>query len=118
MAMVSTEPPVELAPRALSLRSNMSWTFLANVVYGAGQWSLLILIAKFGSAEMLGTYSLGIAVVTPVMMLFSLKLRPALVTQVRNQPSYRRYLEVRSLTSVLGVFVVVGILAFSGSACL
>jgi O-antigen/teichoic acid export membrane protein len=113
MAMVSTETPAELAPRALSLRSNMSWTFLANVVYGAGQWSLLILIAKLGNAEMLGIYSLGIAVVTPAMMLSSLNLRPVLVTDVRNQFSFREYMGVRCLTTLLAVLVVAGILAFS-----
>jgi O-antigen/teichoic acid export membrane protein len=113
MAMVSTEPPVDLAPRALSMRSNMSWTFLANVVYGAGQWALLILIAKFGSAAMLGIYALGIAVVTPVTMLSSLNLRPVLVTDVRNQFSFREYMGVRCLTTLLAGLVVVGILAFS-----
>jgi O-antigen/teichoic acid export membrane protein len=113
MAMVSTEQPVELAPRALSLRSNMSWTFLANVVYGAGQWSLLMLIAKLGSAEMLGIYSLGIAVVTPVMMLASLNLRPVLVTDVRNQFSFREYMGVRCLTILLAALVVAAIVAFS-----
>ena len=113
MVMVSTEPPLDLSPRALSLRSNISWTFMANAVYGAGQWALLILIAKFGSAEMLGIYALGMAIVTPVMMLSSLNLRPVLVTDVRSQFSFRDYMGVRRLTTMIAVLVVVGILAFS-----
>jgi O-antigen/teichoic acid export membrane protein len=111
--MVSTEQPLDLSPRARSLRSNMSWTFMAYAAYGAGQWALLILIAKLGSAEMLGTYSLGVAIVTPVMMLSSLNLRPVLVTDVRNQFSFNDYLGVRGLTTLIAILVVAGIVAFS-----
>jgi O-antigen/teichoic acid export membrane protein len=113
MGMVSTEPSQDPSPRPLSMRSNMSWTFLAYAFYGAGQWTLLILIAKFGSAEMLGTYSLGVAIVIPVMMLSSLNLRPVLVTDVRNKFFVRDYLGVRFLTTLIAVLVVVGIVAFS-----
>jgi O-antigen/teichoic acid export membrane protein len=115
MMMVSAAQHASKPRGALSLRLNMSWTFLANGVYGAGQWLLLILIAKLGNAAMLGMYALGVAVVTPVLMLCSLNLRPVVVTDVENRFSFQEYLGVRVVTTIVGAVVVAVIVAISHS---
>ncbi len=52
--------PVEkLSP--LSLRANFSWTFVGNVVYAGSQWGMLVVLAKLGTPEMVGQFSLGLA---------------------------------------------------------
>ncbi|MDP2995871.1 MAG: hypothetical protein Q8N47_00195, partial [Bryobacterales bacterium] len=79
----------------VSLRSSFAWTFTGNVIYAAGQWAILSLIAKLGGGEMLGQYALAVAVTTPVVMLSHLNLRAVLATDVGRQRPFGDYLAVR-----------------------
>jgi hypothetical protein len=68
---MTTAPTTETAPAeaalaaptgGLSLRKNFSWTFVGNVVYAACQWGILVALAKLGTPEMVGQFTLGLAV--------------------------------------------------------
>ena len=48
--------------KPLTLRRNFSWTFAGNAVYAACQWGMLVVLAKLGSPEMIGQFTLGLAV--------------------------------------------------------
>jgi hypothetical protein len=50
-------PGVHL-PR-LSLRLNFSWTMVGNFVYAGCQWGMLMVLAKLGTPEIVGTFALG-----------------------------------------------------------
>ena len=52
----------------LSLRANFSWTFMGRVVYVGCQWGMLTVLAKLGSPEMVGRFSLGLAVTAPIIL--------------------------------------------------
>ena len=98
------------------LRSSFSWTFAGNAVYGAGQWAILSLIARLGSADMLGEYALALAVTTPVVMLSHLNLRTVLATDMARRHPLGDYLAVRLATSALALACIAGVAA--GSAYL
>ena len=53
-------------PKPLTLRRNFSWTFVGNFVYAACQWGMLVVLAKLGTPEMVGQFTLGLAVTAPV----------------------------------------------------
>lgn len=89
-----------------SLRANFVWTVAGNVIYAAGQWAILSLLAKMGGSAMLGAYALAVAVSAPVVMLSHLNLRAVLATDSNRIHPFGDYLAVRALSSGLALLVV------------
>jgi O-antigen/teichoic acid export membrane protein len=100
--------------KPLSLRRNFSWTFTGNLVYAASQWGMLVLLAKLGSPEMVGQFTLGLAVTAPVMMFTNLQLRAIQATDARQEYSFNDYLTLRLLGTVLAFLIIIGITVTSG----
>ena len=96
-----------------TLRRNFSWTFTGNVVYAACQWGMLILLAKLGSPEMVGQFTLGIAVTAPVIMFTNLQLRAVQATDAKNKYVFGDYLGLRLLGTGLALLVIAGITIFA-----
>ena len=101
-------------PRGLSLRENFSWTFAGNVVYAASQWGLLVALAKLGSPEMVGRFSLGLAIAAPVMMLTNLQLRGVQATDARRQYRFGHYLALRLVMTTAALAVIAAISCLAG----
>lgn len=93
---------------AFSVDSNVFWILVGNIVYAGSQWGLLVILAKFGSPEMVGQFVLGLAICTPIFVLTSLKLRVAQATDARNEYQFEDYLALR-LLSTLGAMVVLAV---------
>ena len=70
---------------------------------------MLVLLAKLGSAELLGSYSFAVAVATPVVAFASLQLRAVQVTDGEDQQSFRDYLAFRIWTVVAAMFILTAI---------
>ncbi len=107
--MTANEPDVgdgTREGRSLSLRQNFSWTFVGNVVDGACKWGMLVILAKLGSPEMVGEYSLGLAVTAPVIMFLNLQLRAVQVTDAKHEHSFGRYMALRLITTAVGLCVI------------
>jgi len=85
-----------------------------NVVYAAGQWGILSLLAKLGSSEMLGRYALAVAVATPPAMLAHLNLRAVIATDVGRRHPFHGYLSVRLAASAVAVLAATAIALASG----
>jgi O-antigen/teichoic acid export membrane protein len=100
--------------REKSLKINFCWTLLGNGIYAVSQWGVLIALAKLGNPEMLGTYILGVAICTPIFMLFNLKLAAIQVTDARNEHTYAQYVEIRFLTNLGALIVITIVLLASG----
>jgi len=105
---------MEPAAAVPSLRANFAWTLAGNVFNAASQWALLSLIAKLGSARMLGEYALGLAIAMPVAMLAHLNLRAVLATDVERRHPFGDYLAVRAGASAAGVLATAAVVAASG----
>jgi O-antigen/teichoic acid export membrane protein len=104
----------ETISNPLSLRANFTWTFVGNVVYSACQWGMLALLAKLGSAEMVGQFSLGLAVTAPVIMLTNLQLRTVQATDAQGEYPFDSYLGLRLVMTALALVVIVGVVLVSG----
>ena len=94
--------------RRRSLRRNFSWTFVSNTVYWGCQWAVVVLLAKLGSPEMVGRFSLGLAISTPVAYLCNLQLRAMQATDARREHPFGVYLALRLATTV-GIVVIVAL---------
>lgn len=100
--------------KPLTLRRNFSWTFIGNVVYAACQWGMLVLLAKLGSPEMVGQFTLGLAVTAPVIMFTSLQLRAIQATDAKQQYAFGDYLGLRLLATGLALAIILAIILIAG----
>jgi len=97
--------------KSLSWRVNVLWTSAGTLVYAAGNWAVLCLIAKLGSPEMLGQYALGLAVTAPVLMLAQMNLRAVLATDARGEHCFRDYWKLRLNGTLIGLVAIVALAA-------
>jgi O-antigen/teichoic acid export membrane protein len=100
--------------KPLTLRRNFSWTFIGNVVYAACQWGMLVVLAKLGSPEMVGQFTLGLAVTAPVIMFTNLQLRGVQATDARHEYLFGDYLSLRLISTGLGILIILGITLTAG----
>jgi O-antigen/teichoic acid export membrane protein len=100
--------------KPLTLRRNFSWTFIGNTVYAACQWGMVMMLAKLGSPEMVGQFTLGFAITAPVFMFSNLQLRVIQATDAKQQYQFADYLGLRLIATTIGLLVVAGITLMSG----
>ncbi len=98
----------------LTLRHNFSWTFLGNVVYAGCQWAMLVVLAKLGTPEMVGQFTLGLAVTAPIMLLCNLQLRAIQATDTQGQHQFADYFSLRLVTTTLALVMIVGVILLGG----
>jgi O-antigen/teichoic acid export membrane protein len=105
MAAIQQAP--EIPPSVgISWRSNFAWALSGNVVYAACQWGMVVALAKLGNSFMLGQFSLGLAIATPVLMLANLQLRAAQATDAKHHYSFGEYLGLRIVTTSIGLAAI------------
>jgi O-antigen/teichoic acid export membrane protein len=100
--------PMQLS-QPLTLRHNFSWTLVGNTIYAASQWGMLVLLAKLGNPEMVGQFTLGLAVTAPVFMLTNLQLRGIQATDATQRFKFSDYLGLRLLGTGLALVIILGI---------
>ncbi|MEG4806452.1 oligosaccharide flippase family protein [Microcoleus sp. F8-D1] len=100
--------------KPLTLRRNFSWTFTGNLVYAASQWGMLVLLAKLGSPEMVGQFTLGLAVTAPVIMFTNLQLRGVQATDAKGDYVFSDYLGLRLIGTGLALLIIAGITLKAG----
>ena len=92
--------------KPLSLRRNFSWTFIGNAVYAACQWGMLVVLAKLGSPEMVGQFTLGLAVTAPIVMLTNLQLDIVQATDAKEQYAFSDYLGLRLIGTTIALVAI------------
>jgi len=102
--------------KPLTLRRNFSWTFIGNMIYAGCQWGMLVVLAKLGSPEMVGKFTLGLAITAPVIMFTNLQLRAVQATDAKQQYLFSDYLGLRLLGTCLGLVVIFAVTLLSGYA--
>lgn len=98
MKLISSNP--------LSLRNNFAWSSVGNFIYLAGQWVILVLIAKLGNVEMVGQYSLALAISAPIVVFSQMLHRQTLITDVKQEFRFKDYFWTRSLLTTLALSIV------------
>lgn len=92
------------------VRAKLSWAFGGNLVYSLSQWLIVTIIARFGSAEDLGVYSLGLALTAPIVLFFSFQLRAILATDTKNEFNFGQYFGGRIIHVTIS-FIVISLVA-------
>lgn len=90
--------------------SSLRWTLLGEVLFAAGQFGLMMVMARLGSDAALGRYALGLAIATPLFVLTSLHLRPTYVVTNREELTFGHYWALRLIGAPAAV-VLAGIWA-------
>ena len=96
----------------LSLRRNFSWILVGSLVENGAKWAIFVLLTKLLTSDEVGTFSLALAVATPITILGQLQLRVALITDARNEFPFGAYYALRLSTVVLSG-VIVAVVGFS-----
>jgi len=91
-------------PANRSLGVNLAWMVAGTVWNGFCQWAMLIVMAKLGTIEMVGAYTLGLAIATPILMFSCLNLRSIFVTDQQGVFRFHEYFVLR--LGMLAVSVV------------
>lgn len=110
-------PPTPSTPPladARSLSSNVRWSLLGYVVYGACQWLMLVVVARLGRPEMVGQFALAMTVTTPIILLLGLDLRTIQATDQTNRFPIKDLLTLRVLLLAIAFGVIVACSAWSG----
>lgn len=100
--------------KPLTLRRNFSWTFVGNVVYAACQWGMLVVLAKLGTPELVGQFTLGFAVTAPVIMFTNLQLGNIQATDAKQQYHFSDYLGLRLISTGLALLAIAAITFAAG----
>ena len=109
---ISTSQPTGSA--LPSLRRNVAWTMGGNAIYSACQWLMLVILAKLGTTDTVGTFALAIALAGPVVMLANLQLRWVQATDRNGEFEFNDCLTLRCVCSALAIVVILGIGLFAG----
>ena len=96
--------------KPLSLKRNFAWTFVGNAFYAGSRWLIIMILAKLNTVELVGQYSLAIAVITPVMAFTDLQLGTVMITDVHNEKTFKEYLTLRFITTFIAIIIILGIL--------
>src|SRR5690625_2714026 len=90
----------------LSFKENFSWSFISSLLFAFSQWLIVSMLAKFGNAEMVGVYSLGLAINAPVFLFASMNLRVVVATDYLKTRSFFDYFWFRVITSFFAFTLV------------
>lgn len=101
-------------PGGISLRRNFSYAFLGRVVYAASLWGILVVVAKLTTPQVVGRYSLALAITAPVFSFLNLRLRALLATDARGEYTFGSYLGLRLITTTLAFLLIAGFVLWTG----
>ncbi len=97
---------------ARPLLANTFYAIFGNGFYHACQFGVLILLAKYATPAIQGQYFLALAIATPVVLLFGLESRSALVADASSQFSFGTYRALRRLLMIPAALLLTGFLVW------
>ncbi len=96
-------------PRRLDLRTNFLWNMGGTAAYALAQWGMLVALAKIGSPEMVGVFSLALAIAVPVTTLTALSLRSVQATDAQTEFPFSSYFRLRAVAVVVAMLAIAGL---------
>ncbi len=109
--MTLNKVTTETEPGGKTFLTNASWTLCGNIVYSGCQWGMLALLAKMTTPELVGRFSLGLAVSAPIIIFSQLQLRAVQATDVSGKTDFSLYLGLRIALSCVAFVAVAAICA-------
>lgn len=110
--MKTTVKTKEFNSQPLSLRSNSIWNIFASLSYSLTQWGILIVIAKFGSPEMVGIFTLALAITAPIVLLFRFDLRSVVASDSNDDYSFDDYYSLSIISTMFFIVTTITISLF------
>lgn len=74
---------------------------LGSIIYALTQWGILIVIAKFGNPELVGIFTLALAITAPLVLFFRFNLRSIVASDSKNEFNFDTYYSLRVASTVL-----------------
>ena len=105
-------PAVAPVVSGLSLRSNFAWVAGRKRGVRGVPMGHDCRAGKIGQLVMVGQFSLGLAIATPVLMFTNLHLRAVQATDARRLYSFAEYLQLRTFMTLVAIAVIAGIACF------
>src|SRR5699024_6794539 len=84
-----------------SIKKNFSWNLLGSVIFAATQWLLIIVLTRLGSVEMVGYYTLGLAITSPLILFTNLQLRVLQATAKEDDYQFQDLVATRNITNTI-----------------
>jgi len=97
----------------VSLKRNISISFIGNIIYAASKWGILILFTKNLDLASVGEFALGLAITAPVYALSNMQLRGIQATDIHNRIRTSDYVGFRLITITLSLLLIIGILTIT-----
>ena len=98
-------PPVE-RPK---LRTNLLWTLISSAASAAGNWLLVVVLARSSGSVAVGSYALALALTAPVIgsgSLTGFQLRTLVASDPTHRYSFREYRWASILGDVIGILIM------------
>ncbi|MBT3046019.1 MAG: oligosaccharide flippase family protein [gamma proteobacterium symbiont of Ctena orbiculata] len=95
--------------RQTGVKRQIGWGLIGQVTYVVGQFVVLSILARFASPVDVGRFALAGAIIMPVYAFFNLGLRFNQATDTEQESTFTEYLVLRSLTTLLGYLLILGI---------
>jgi len=97
----------------VGLLKNFSWTFVGSLIFAFSQWIILIVLAKFGNPEVVGQFSLGLAITAPFVLFANMQLRNIVATDSVEKYSFSQYFGTRLSIMFITLFILLVFLLFT-----
>lgn len=105
-------PGVDTCAPGLPVLTNFAWVVTGNVVFAMCQWGIVVALAKAGSTAMVGQFSLGVAVATPILMFSNCDLRAVQATDAKREFQFHEYLRFRGIATGCALLLIAAIAWF------
>lgn len=79
--------------------------FRGNLIHALSQWLAIVMVSKFGGAELAGNYVLALATTAPIFMFFDFNLRVVRSTDHQHNENFANYIGLRLYTILFAVLV-------------
>ena len=90
----------------LPLWRSFFWSLVGVSGFAGSQWAIIVLLAKLGTAAILGVYAYALAVTAPVLLFVQMNLRLVQAVDSNREFRFADYLGVRAIGSVLALPVL------------
>ena len=99
------------------VRLNLIWMAAGSAMQAASGWLSVVVLAKLGSPNVVGSYALAVAIVVPTIALLNLQLRENMVTDARASRPFSDYYRLRLITVTVALFAIslLGLVALDGA---
>jgi O-antigen/teichoic acid export membrane protein len=113
-AFLGSEARPDYSGRAFSvgLGLNVGWSLAGSLIYAGCQWATLIMLAKLGSPDLVGEFTLGLAVSAPVFLFAQLQLRGLQATDAKSDFAFGDYLALRLVATALAYAALIAAVPF------